>query len=265
MRYICCMVVLAVSLASAQSPGRPSFEVASFRRNTVPDTDSRFGPRPGGRWSMENSSIATLIHAAYPTQLRELVGAPGWVTSDRYDLDAKAAGEPSREELSLMLQMLLAERLKLSLHTEQRERPVFALTRARSDGPPGLVASKVDCDAVNAARRAGRRPEGPMPANGAPPCAWSVSAGDAVVLRFGGLPLSRLSDAVGLPDGRVVIDRTGLTGPYEFTLRYSTDPAPADIPSLFVALEEQLGLKLVPDRASLPVLVIDHIERPTPN
>jgi uncharacterized protein (TIGR03435 family) len=76
--------------------------------------------------------------------------------------------------------------------------------------------------------------------------------------------MSRVVAALGKPDGRVIIDKTGLTGNYEFTLRYTTEPnATDDRPSLFTALEEQLGLKLVSDRAPLQVLVVDHIERPT--
>jgi uncharacterized protein (TIGR03435 family) len=76
--------------------------------------------------------------------------------------------------------------------------------------------------------------------------------------------MARIAGVLGMPDGRVIVDKTGLTGNYEFTLRYTLLPnASADLPLLFTALEDQLGLKLVPDRAPLPVLVIDRIERPT--
>jgi uncharacterized protein (TIGR03435 family) len=220
----------------------------------------RFGEEPGGRWSMVNAAVTSLIRSAYPTL--ELVDVPGWVGSEPYDVTAKAEGMPTREQMMLMLQALLADRFKLVVHEETRERPVFALVVARNDRRlgPDLLPSKVDCDAVNAARRAGRRPEGPLPGNGAPPCGWGS---DGETLRVGGLPMSRVATALGKPDGRVIVDRTRLTGNYEFTLRYTTEPnATDDRPSLFTALEEQLGLKLVPDRAPLKVLVIDHIERP---
>ncbi len=82
---------------------------------------------------------------------------------------------------------------------------------------------------------------------------------------MGGLPISELVEFLGQPDGRVVIDKTGLTGAYEATMRYRESPGPLNSPSLFTALEEQLGLKLVSDRAAVSVLVIDHIERPTAN
>jgi uncharacterized protein (TIGR03435 family) len=82
---------------------------------------------------------------------------------------------------------------------------------------------------------------------------------------MGGLPITELVEFLGQPDGRVVIDKTGLTGAYELTMQYRENPGPLNSPSLFTALEEQLGLKLVSDRAVVSVLVIDHIERPTPD
>lgn len=272
---LCAAVVAASAIVVAQAPSqppsapaRPMFEVASIKRSQPNARGNSFGQRPGGRWTMVNRSIGTLIREAYPTPVPELVGAPGWVTSESYDVDARADGAPSREQIRLMLQGLLAERLKLAVHYETQERPVLALVIARRDGrlAPGLLPSKVDCTAVEAARRAGRQPDGPLPANGAPPCAWSGQFSDGITIRFGGLPLSRLSESLGQPDGRVIIDKTGLTDNYEFTLRYTNQPNPTDeTPSLFTALEDQLGLKLVPDRASLQVLVIDSIERPTEN
>jgi uncharacterized protein (TIGR03435 family) len=218
---------------------------------------------------MTNRSVGTLIRAAYPSPVPDLPGAPDWVSSEPYDVDARAGVDVPPEQMTLMLQSLLAERFNLVAHYETRDRPVYALVIARADGRPGagLVRSTIDCDAVNAARRAGRSYDGPLPANGAPPCGWNGQwATGGPTMRFGGLPLSRLSESVGQPDGRVIVDRTGLTGNFEFTLRYSEQPAPGDdIPSLFTALQEQLGLKLVADRTPLQVLVIDRIERPTEN
>src|SRR5262245_41414734 len=130
-------VVLAVFLsvpfvfpkAFVQQPtgARPVFEVASIKRNPSVESDWSFGDQPGGRWRMVNRSIATMIHEAYPTQSRELVGAPAWVTSDKYDVIAKGEGNPTREQIRQMLQTLLVERFKLASHVEMQERPVFAL------------------------------------------------------------------------------------------------------------------------------------------
>ena len=267
--------ILATAAPSAQSPSppagvRPRFEVATIKPNRSVESGWSFGAQPGGVWRMVNLPISRLIREAYPTPSGDLVGAPDWVTSDRYDVIAKGEGTPTREQIRQMLQTLLMDRFKLAAHDEMRERPVFSLVLARSDGRlgAGLQASKVDCDAVNKARSEGRKPDGPMPANGAAPCSWSSRAVDATTgttLLFGGLPLTRLGEAIGQQDGRLVIDKTGLKGNYEFTLRYSTSPTGGDVPSVFTALEEQLGLKLVSDRAQLQVLVIDQIERPTEN
>jgi uncharacterized protein (TIGR03435 family) len=267
----CAVLVAASSSGAAQeqrsvAEPRPTFEVASIKRNLSATTGGRFGAQPGGRWLMVNGSIAILIREAYPAQMPELIGAPAWITSDTYDITAKGEGNPTREAIRLMLQSLLAERFKLAVHYETQERPVFALVIARSNGRPsqGLVRSTLDCDAVNAARRSGRRPEGQIPTNGAPPCGMSLQAEDHEMLLFGGLPIASLAERLGQPSGRVVIDKTGLTGNYEFTLRYRNQLTPGDdTPSVFTALEEQLGLKLVPDRAPLRVLVVDRVERPT--
>jgi uncharacterized protein (TIGR03435 family) len=256
-------VVCAGPVWTAQQAG-PAFEVATIKRSDPKARGFRYGTQPGGRWVMENISIATLIRDAYPVQVRELVGAPDWVRSELYSVNAKADGDPTREQMMMMLRTLLADRFTLAAHYEYQERAVFSLVMARSDGWLGsnLLPSRVDCEAVNAARRAGREPDGPLPSNGAPPCAMT-SNGE--VMRMGGLPISELVEFLGQPDGRVVIDKTGLTGAYELTMRYRENPGPLNSPSLFTALEEQLGLKLVRDRAAVSVLVIDHIERPTPD
>lgn len=280
MKRACFVAVLFVALVALSTRAQeripagppqngPRFDVVSIRRSQTKDTDTSWGAQPGGRWRMHNLAVSVLIREAFPAQVNDLIGAPDWVTSDRYDIEARAEGNPTREQMRPMLQTLLAERFQFAAHYETVERPVFALVVARTDGRtrPGLVRSSFDCAAVAAARRENREPDVPAPANGARPCAWSASYGpDGVTVRFGGLPLSRLAESVGTPDGRVIIDRTGLTGGYEFTLTFTQQPEPGDgNASLFTALEEQLGLKLVPDRAPLRVLAVDRIERPAEN
>lgn len=276
---LCGAVVGAGALVAGQTPAPapasrwPAFEVASIKPTAPGTRGASFGARPGGRWTMSNRSIGTLIRAAYPTQVRDLFGAPGWVTTDPFDVDARAGEHTTADQIPLMLRALLAERLNLQAHFETRELPVYALTIARKDGRlgAGLVPSTLDCEAVNAARQAGKTPD-LKSGSGGPPCAWAVEySANGLLVRFSGLSISRLTESLGQPDGRPIIDRTGLKGTWEFTLRYAdpaTPPAdrtPADAPSLFTALQEQLGLELVPDRAPLQVLVIDHIERPSTN
>ena len=271
---VCSLVAAAGSYAAAQAPAtsapeRLSFEVASIKRSPKDANGTRWGTQPGGRWVMRNMAVSVMIREAYPTPGRDLIGAPDWVTSERYDVEAKAEGNPTRDQIRLMLQTLLSERFKLRVHYETHERPIYALTVARADGrtPAGLVRSKIDCAAVTVARNEGRTADIPTPANGATACGWSASFGpEGATLRFGGGPLSRLGESVSVPDGRVILDKTGLTGGYEFTLTYQEEPEPGDArTALFTALEEQLGLKLVPDRAPLQMVAIDHIERPTEN
>src|SRR5688572_14976222 len=105
----------ALAQAPAPAPSALAFEVASIKPNATGDTDVSFGARPGG-WAMTNAAFAVMIRAAYPAQTTELIGAPEWVLRERYDVNAKASANPTREQLPGMLQLLLAERLKLKAH-----------------------------------------------------------------------------------------------------------------------------------------------------
>lgn len=268
-RTVTVLLAAVVSTAlTAQQPA-PAFEVASIKRSAPDSEASGFAFQPGGRWMMRRLPVSVLIHQAYPTEARELVGAPEWVESDVYDVTAKASGNPTRDEMRLMMRTLLAQRFKLAVRLEKREQPVWALVVARQDGRtlPGLKRSTIDCDAVSAARREGRTADIPPPVNGIAPCTFNGSWGpDGMILKFGGLPLSWFGQSVGPIDGRAVIDKTGLTGGFEFTITYDPEPTPGDDNrSLFTAVQEQLGLRLASERAPLETLVIDHIERPTPD
>jgi uncharacterized protein (TIGR03435 family) len=270
-------MALAMTLVSAQTPQAPpdsggrTFEVASIKRNTSTGSGRSVGSRAGGRFVMVNGPVATLVRSAYPSDTSELIGAPDWIQSERYDVNAKAEGNPARDEMQAMLRALLADRFKLAMHYETREQPVYALMLSRSDGRLGaeIRRSALDCEAVAAANRIGRPLDVPLPANGAPACGMSAGGG---TLRIGGMPLRSLAGSIAGATGRVIVDKTGLEGNYEVTLRYATQPAALtapnaagvnDPPSIFTALREQLGLKLEPDRAPLQMIVIDHIERPT--
>lgn len=262
---------LAVALfgAGLHAQASANFDVASVRPSKPGETQVTVNWTGGV--TMINVPLRAIVQFAYGINTpSRIAGHPDWTNVERFDIQAKAPeGAIGVEQMRPMLQTLLAERFQFAAHYETVERPVFALVVARTDGRtrPGLVRSSIDCAALAAARRENREPDVPAPANGARPCAWSASYGpDGVTVRFGGLPLSRLAESVGTPDGRVILDRTGLTGGYEFTLTFTQQPAPGDgNASLFTALEEQLGLKLVPDRAPLRVLAVDRIERPAEN
>ena len=244
---------------------RPAFDVASIKRSDPQARGWSYGSQPGGRWSMRNSVISTVIREAYPAESKRLVGVPDWVEREPYDIDAKAEGEASEDRIRLMLQSLLAERFRFAGHYAPVEEAVFELVTSQSDDRrrDAILPSALDCDVIRAARRAGKPFEGTPPVNGAPPCGWSSTNGQ--IYRFGGVTMSVFAQTLN-PDGRVVIDKTGLPGHYEFTLRYSREiDTTDDLPSIFVALPEQLGLRLVPGKSMLRAVIVDRIERPTEN
>jgi uncharacterized protein (TIGR03435 family) len=256
---------LGAAVLVAQAPR--TFEVVSIKPNRSGAASTTAGMYPGGRWSMVNAPAATLIRFAYPAQLNELVGAPAWVSSDRWDVTAVAGAETTREEMRRMMQAMLADRFKLAVHYETRERDTYALVMARTDAQlgPDIRRSTLDCEAITAASLAGRPIEAPLPANGAPPCGMMAGGGR---LALGGQSMEALARSISGAAGRYVVDRTGLTGNYEVTLRYAGQAVngaerPAEeLPSIFTALQEQLGLKLESDKAELRILVVDRIERP---
>jgi uncharacterized protein (TIGR03435 family) len=274
MRMLLLLSTLVTSAALTASQGvsdqtptgsRLAFEVTSIKPNPSGETRFSFGPQPGGRWSMVNGNIQALIREAYPTPALEPIGAPAWTMTDRYDINTKATGSPTAEDFKEMIRSLLSDRFKFRAHFEMKETQVLTLRRLRPDGsiPAGLTALSVDCEAVRSARRAGQPITAPPPANGAPLCGYTS---DGETWRYGGVTLARFSESLGIVDGRIVLDRTGLNGVYEFSLRYTKELNPAtDIPSLHTALQDRLGLKLVREVESLRHLVIDHIERPSPD
>jgi uncharacterized protein (TIGR03435 family) len=268
---VAALVLLELPWLAAQQQTSRTFDVVSIRRSTNPDTDNGWGTRPGGRWVLVNASIMVLVRAAYPTDSSEYIGGPDWLRNDRYDLTAVGPEGTTRAEIEPMLRALLAERFDFKGHYETREQPVYHLVLARQDGklPSALRSVDVDCDARREATVRGEKvPELPRVANGMPPCAIGLSYADGVTLRSGGRTMNEFAQATltSLAE-RVVVDRTGLQGRYEFDMKFSANPQQADssLSSLFTALQEQLGLKLEPARGSVRVFVIDQIERPSEN
>ena len=271
-------------------PSGPKFEVASVKINKSGENNVRIGLQPGGRFTATNVPLRALIRFAYQLQDFQIVGGPDWVASDRlasdrFDILAKAEGEAPPTPpgtvgpIQLMLRSLLEERFKVAVHQEKRELPIYALMLARSDKRlgPKLQASTVDCQAmVKEAMARGGPPPAPPQANGRPVCGMRISNGQ---MMGGGFPLSQLAASLSGMVQRVVVDQTGLTGNFDLELTFTPDqmgqgtpppgaPPPAvdpNGPSIFTALQEQLGLKLDSQRGPVDVLVIDRAERPTEN
>ena len=260
-------VAMAVTTTSAQRP--PAFEVATVKPSRSDSGPSRIGNEGGGRWQMLNLPIRSLLLSAYPADTSEIAGIPDWVLAEPYDIVGKSAPDTTKEALEAMLRTLLAERFMFKGRLENLERPIYSLVLARRDGRLGPQIRKYDgdCAAFGAALNRGQAVQMPTPSNGGRPCAMLIS-GNRIVA--GGMTLDILAKNISQAAGRVVVDKTGLTGSYEFTLTYNRNPSAAsadvgDTVSIFTALPEQLGLKLEPDRGPVRVLVVDHIERPTPD
>lgn len=257
----------------AQSPApppKPSFEVASVKPSNSDRRGMSWSAQPGGRFAATNISLAMIIRNAFGLQESQLAGVPDWGMSEGFDIVAKAeqdfpASDVKPSAVQLMVQSLLEERFRLVSHMETRELSAYALVIAHADGRlgPGLKQSDVDCAALAAARRAGApAPRRPDPGERRP-CTMMMAGG---TLRAGSIPMSSLAASLSSPTQRMVVDRTGLTGNFDFDLSYATEQsADTSSPSLFTALQEQLGLKLESVRMPTDVLVIDSVQRPTPD
>jgi uncharacterized protein (TIGR03435 family) len=252
--FVLCCFTVAVA---AQEPAAPAFEVASVKPNTSV-IEGSIGPRPGGYAAM-NIPLRLLIIRAYELRSFQVVGGPSWIDGERFDVTARAAEGTPPNQVFPMLRTLLAERFKLVAHTEKREQPVYALVTARADRRlgPNLKPSTLNCS--------GQPDQSER-------CAVGGSfTGSGGTLKGVGQPLAVLATHVSTAVDRIVQDRTGLAGAFDFELAWSggglktATSAPSDLPSLFTAMQELLGLKLEPSRGPVDVLVIDSVERPTPD
>jgi uncharacterized protein (TIGR03435 family) len=260
------LVGIAVVQLDARQDAGARFEVVSIKRSAPNQTSGSISTQPGNQFVMVNMEVRALIGSAYPADSPEYVNAPQWTIFEKYDITAKPPEGTSRADMQPMFRALLAERFNFKGHYETREQPMYALVLARTDGKLGPAMEKlgVDCAGRSAARLRGETlADLPPLANGMAPC--SMRAGpDGMV--SGGMTMERLARSIQGGTGRILVDRTGLTGDYAFTLNYTSNPRPdSDTPSLFTALQEQLGLKLESIRGPVTVLVIDHIDRPTEN
>ena len=279
------LVLAGALIAQAQGP---AFEVASVRRNTSNEGFMGLQMQPGGRMTFTNVPVRMLITRAYGVQNFQIIGGPDWLTSERYDVTAKAPeGNTSPDQLNVMLQSLLADRFKVALRRETRELPVYFLVKARQAGQLGaaLKPAAADCTAGRG-RRGGAPPAAGAPrAGGAGAAAPALAPADCRFMmtpgRFtvAGQPIGNVTNALGIQLGRPVIDKTGLTGAYDFELTFMPEgrgmpvgppppgapelpPIDPNAPSIFTAVQEQLGLKLESGRGPVEVLVIDSAERP---
>src|SRR5688572_29749356 len=212
-RLVLVVAVVALAAASHAQTG-PAFEVATIKLNRDGADAPRIGNAGGGRWQMIKLPIRSLLLSAYPADTSEIVGMPGWVASDTYDVIGKTAENTTYEQQEAMLRTLLAERFQFKGRLESLERPIYALVLARRDGRLGPQMRKYegDCEKFRAPSTGGERPEMPTPSNGAPACGM-MFGGNRIL--GGGIALRMLAQNITQAAGRVVFDKTGLEGRYE--------------------------------------------------
>jgi uncharacterized protein (TIGR03435 family) len=266
------LAVLLVAAATLpgfgqSQPATPSFEVASIKRNVSNEPGGFIRVEEGVRFNATGVPLDFIIRQAYGVMETQVVNQPDWLTSERYDIRGKAPdGVEVFPNMAPLLRSLLKDRFDFQAHTETRELPTYDLVMARSDGRLGPKISKADFDC--GARLTATPPKaGP---SGDPVCTITFGPGRILVRGFS---IERFAGGLVRQVQRMVVDKTGLTGPWNFELLYTPDqpvalngaivPPNPDAPSLFTAVQEQLGLKLESSRGPVDVLVIDRVNRPT--
>jgi uncharacterized protein (TIGR03435 family) len=260
-----------VALATQSAPSPAAFEVATLKQNKSGERGGGVRRQPGGRVTVTNMAARQLI-VSYGLVPFQLSGGPSWLDNDKFDIVAKMEGNPewtgpgsgTADPFRVAMQTLLADRFKLKLHKESREMDVYALVMVKPGTPgPALKPSTTDCMALAEQLRQGKQPQslpadaqgakaGPPPATGPVPCSIMGSPG---MIRFDGFPMPQVAGMLVGQAGRIVIDRTGLTGNWQFVMTFSQErsqglpPGPEadkiaeaaanpNAPSFFTALTE---------------------------
>jgi uncharacterized protein (TIGR03435 family) len=243
----------------ARSSALPGFDVAVIRPNPGDTTGHShiWSSASDGNFKAQNVTAMELIRYAYGMAETRITGGPAWMRSAKWDMEAKSDpatdarlrgldSAPAREQKQHMLQALLSDRFGLRVHQETRELPIYALVVAK--GGPRFQPSKVNGTTVNKGN-----------------ASITVTGSDHTV--------ALLAEQLSRSLGRIVVDQTGLDGRFELSLKWTPDDAAAGTgtalaetgPSIFTAIQEQLGLKLKSRKGPVPILVIDHIDLPSQN
>jgi uncharacterized protein (TIGR03435 family) len=246
---------LLAGLAIGQKTERLTFEVSRIKPTPAGAQGGQISPLPGGQtYEARGATVKLMMSLMYKIPMGKISGGPAWFENDRWDIDAKAAHASSLDDLHVMFQNLLADEFKLKFHKEVKEGPVYALVMDKGGSKMKVNTTE---DAFKIPMRGDR----------------GVTTGTRVPMEYfswwlGTAPLAR--------DGRPVIDKTGLTGFYDFTLAFLPDlppgfdqkelpPGMAERPDLFTALKEQLGLRLEAQKGPVNYYVIDSVEKPAEN
>ena len=280
--FVLGIIVIAIPILS-QTPAekRPSFEVATIKPTDPGQRGTQINYQPSGRLVMRGITVLGMVTSAYNVRNFQVTGGPGWVSNDRWDIEARPEEgsippqayppDPTKPNpTALRLQSLLEERFQMKLHRETREQPIYELSIAK--GGPKI---KLNDD---------QTPYRP-PEKGAPPpppvqrgqmSRYSMRIGRGS-LEAVAMDVSNIVQTLANQLGRPVVDKTGLKGLYDVKLTWTPDPAvqgpggpdapPADPsgPSIFTAIQEQLGLKLDAAKGPVEMIVIDSLQKPSEN
>lgn len=238
------VVLLCVSLAllADAAPGLAQelrFQKALVSVNLSKSQSGGSQIQPGGRVTITNTSVRDMLRVFYDIPDFAIVGAPAWLSTERYDVQAEAGGNPSRDDLKQMMRNLLADHFKLVVHREHRQVPLFELKVARPDSGlgPGLVKASTSCEV-----------------GGTDACPHELGAGSYMAKA---MPMPRLIRTLAELAGRPIIDRTNLAGLFDVSLKWTLGE------SIISAVREQLGLDLVAREELAEVLAIVAVVRPT--
>ena len=257
--------ICAISIASAQTASAPAtasaqatppaYDVMTIKPNNSGSGSTSYGA-PGNRFFAQNLSLKMLLQYAYDLNEDSIVGIPSQLDSKRFDIEAKIV-EPDLDALKnlsekqgrLMVLPLLAERFQLKTHMETRPGPIYELVVAK--GGPKFKPSEDQTSRANGSL-------------------GTSSNGKSSKITANCVPIASLAKVLTGQLHRPVIDKTGLTGNYDLTLQWTPDDSPASTddnapPSIYTAVQEQLGLKLQPAKAPVEVLVVDHAAMPSEN
>jgi len=248
---IAAVAVYGVTSALGQSAKPLEFEVASVKTNQSGQREGGINAIGGGRFRATNIPFKILLATAYDVAFDQISGGPDWLDSERYDIEAKPDRLATTQQIHLMLQKLLADRFGLVLRRETREMPILALL--------------------------GDRGSSKLRVHDGPEVDFGIRPGDKGQIVFTGVTMPRFTQFLSIRLSKTVVDKTGLAGVYDFELAWAPDEpqrdeGPEHLPqpdpsgaSIFTAVREQLGLKLVSEKGPVEFLNITHVERPSEN
>jgi len=260
-------------MSQQQTATAPSFDVISIKPDTSGGMGIRLNIAPGGTFRAEGVPLKLLMQEAYDVKESQIIGAPAWFNTDKYNIEAKSdeatAAEMTKldpdkrkDKMMLMIRSLLVERCKMTVHQDTKEMSILSMVVAKN-GPKLKASAPPDMSAS------------PAPSPNGPFQGIRMRRGD---LTGNAVSLSLLANTLSRQLGRTVVDNTGLTGVYDFELKWTPDENEGQMfnapgsdtvqtagPTVFTAIQEQLGLKLESTKAPVAVWVIDHVEKPSAN